>query len=168
MEPQPASDQYAALIREFCQVAGIDNVASVFETGSVLVDGVPFTLYHHPTDTAEYLVLYCDFGLVPVTIMQAVLSRLLEINLFLSGAVPPSCFTLNPDNGHVLLSYRSELWQLDATKLLDCIHACVEQAQRFKQTHFLDENPADLPALSDTSSAFDAVAATAPLVRVPI
>lgn len=166
MQALPPSDRYASLIRNFCVSVGMEDAAAVLDTGSMQVDGIPFSLYHHGTEEGDYLVLYCDFGTVPQPIMGQVFARLLEINLFLSGAVPPSCFTLNPDNGHVLLSYRCDLAQLDPPRLMECIHACVDQAQRFRAGHFLDEEAPPMPSAS--KGLFDLVAPEEASRRVAI
>ncbi|WP_090812906.1 CesT family type III secretion system chaperone [Paraburkholderia tuberum] len=67
---------------------------------------------------------------------------MLEINVFLSSGTLPAAFTLNPESGHVLFSYRTPLAQADLETLANSLQLCVEQAESWRVGYFFD-SPVD-------------------------
>ncbi|WP_081069383.1 CesT family type III secretion system chaperone [Burkholderia diffusa] len=131
------NQSYVQLIKRFCEHVNIGDCESVLAQGSVAVGGIGFSLVPAGTPEHEELLVYCDFGELPQTRQQDALRRLLEINILLSSGVSPASFCVNPENGHVIFSYRALLAQTDAPALAGSLQSCVEQAREWRANHFL-------------------------------
>jgi Tir chaperone protein (CesT) family len=132
------------LIDAICSEASPAERETILQTGSLLADGVPFTLVNGAAGDESSLYAYCDFGALPHQQTVAVLKRLLEINLFLYGRDTPS-FVFNPHTEHVLLACRMDRGTLTAQRFIQSLREMGSYARQWQATRFLTDEDTDRP-----------------------
>lgn len=128
---------YTGLVKQFCSLVGISDVDRVIEQGAVEIEDVLFSLFHFPSEAGDLLLMYCDCGPVPHGLEDDIYLQLLHMNMHFSTDVHSLGFSLNPENANVVFSYRLELEQMEATKLLHVMNVCVRQVQDWRRSNFL-------------------------------
>lgn len=134
-----AMKDFRALIYDICALAQIDDPERFQKEAQLQVDGVNFTLLEgtHP-DAGAVVYFFCDFGLPPRGEERAdAFLRLLEMNLVMFGIGTPS-FSVNYENGHVLLMGTAKLSVVDAEKLLNSFAHYALEAKRWRKDYFLE------------------------------
>ncbi|NRO98996.1 hypothetical protein GWC77_24115 [Paraburkholderia sp. NMBU_R16] len=126
------------LISAACHDASAEERRTILETGGLMAYGVPFSLVPGGADDDLSLYVYCDFGAVPRSRVEAVLKRLLEINLFLYGRDTPS-LVLNPTTGHILFACRMDMRSLTAQRFVLSLEEMSGYARQWRATHFLTD-----------------------------
>ena len=138
---------FEELINAACQSASAAERQTILQTGSLMADGVPFTLVPGAPGTGDEnsLYVYCDFGSLPCDQTVAVLKRLLEINLFLYGVGTPG-FVFNPDTEHILLACRIDRSEITPQRFGQSLREMSSYARQWQATRFLTDEEADQPS----------------------
>jgi len=154
-----ATAQYEKLIDELCKLVEMPVQPTFYDRVDLEVDGVYFSVtegkpadaseggapgkgaanpgWRPPTSKPEHekkqavAVIFCDFGPLPRHQQEAVMQRLLELNLSLLGEEPP-VMAMNRENGHVLLTRRLSLDRLGAAELVNKMKDHAGQAKEWR------------------------------------
>ncbi|WP_051516886.1 CesT family type III secretion system chaperone [Herbaspirillum sp. RV1423] len=169
-----ATEQYEKLIDELCKLVEMPVQPSFYDRVDLEIDRVFFSLIEGkpakvgdaapgagknsprpaPLKTEHskgqaVIVIFCDFGPLPRHQQEAVMQRLLELNLSLQGEEQP-VMSMNHENGHVLLSRRLSLAGLDALDLINKMKDHAGQAKQWRNGGcFLDGPGKASPRKSD-------------------
>lgn len=96
-------ERFRYLIEGFCRLCGLDNPGRILDGGSVVVDGVVFSLVYGEQINPETAFIYCDYGEVPHGREEDVYRTLLAANLSLHTGSGPA-FTVSRETGRVVFA----------------------------------------------------------------
>lgn len=131
----PATN-YQKMIDEICALADIPLSQLMYQSADLKIDDIDFTVIEAGIGAEDGMALYCDFGPLPTVGRETALERLLQINLVMHGINTP-VFTLNQDNGHVLLARRIALTNMTALDVMNQLAEHAEHAKQWRQTYYL-------------------------------
>ncbi|MGI4847640.1 MAG: hypothetical protein ACRYGK_05830 [Janthinobacterium lividum] len=106
-----ALEQYKQIIDEFCDLADIDDVASVFETGLLKVGETPVRIEY--LQSLDLCRLSIDLGM-PLAGYQPGLYRLMLESNFSHIGETLSTLTIEPSSGHAVLVVHVPLARLQS------------------------------------------------------
>ena len=131
-------EMYHSLIDQICEEFDIPDPGTMYQAAHLRLRDTDFTLYHGGVIIPDSVLMYCDFGELPVQSREAVLLRLLEANVYLFGVTSPA-FTYNPQKNHIMLMCRFSLKQATLESTLELFNYFAEMATRWNNDHFLFE-----------------------------
>lgn len=131
-------ERYRALIGQLCNTFNAPAPGGMYQTATLQVDEIEFTLFHGGLLVPDSVVLYCDFGELPQQARERILLRLLETNMYLFGQHTPA-FTYNPLRDRIVLMCRFPLLQADLASTLELLYFFAGIARRWRGDHFLFE-----------------------------
>ena len=138
-----ASQHYKKLIDELCKLVPMPAVQSLYERLDLEVEKFFFSLIEAgsagvsqpgtpASDKQDSVIMaFCDFGPLPRHQREAVMQRLLELNLSLHGE-PRATMSMNRENGHVLACHRLPLGGMTAPALLKHLRDHAAQARQWR------------------------------------
>lgn len=143
-------ENYQLLIDRICEQCGIPDPASMYSSADLQIGGVNFSLFYGGVIAPDSVIIYSDFGELPVNAREAVLLRLLETNMYLFGTNSPT-FTFNSENMHVLLASRVPLGNATAEKMIALLSHYAGLAREWRNTYFLLDEEAETGSLAKSS-----------------
>lgn len=106
--------------------------------GSALhINGVAFSLSHHPLIDNALLFIHADFGLLPEGRELAAALALLEANMFLANGSAP-VFSVAPNTKQVVMVQHCALSKTDDRMLLALLTNLAEHALQWRVDYFLN------------------------------
>jgi len=131
-------ETYHALIDQICAEFSIPDPGAMYQAAHLHVYDADFTLYHGGVILPDSVLMYCDFGELPVQTREMVLLRLLEANMYLFGANSPA-FTYNSKKNHIVLMCRFPLSQATLDSTLELLSYFAAMAARWNNDYFIFE-----------------------------
>lgn len=128
---------YRALIDDICKQALIADSRSVYETADIGVNGTNFSISYGGEAAPDVMMIYGDFGELPARVREAVLLRLLESNLFMSGSNQNPSFGYNAETRHVVLVSTFHLQNATAYLVLQALSYFAAIAEEWRNGYFL-------------------------------
>ena len=129
-------ERYRALIDQLCARFGIRDHGGMQQSASLHIENTDFTLFHGGVLVPDSVVMYCDFGELPVPSREQILLRLLETNMYLFGQHSPA-FTYSAQQNHIILMCRFPLAQADVESTAELLRFFADVARRWASDHFL-------------------------------
>ena len=117
------------------------------------LDDVPFRLDLALDLQPPLLGLRCCYGLVPEAGAEAVLIRLLELNLVLALQRDAPALGIDACSGEVMCVLDAPLQQVTGASLCHAVAAAAAQAQGWRRSHLLEDPLADRDASFDGAGA---------------
>lgn len=130
--------RYRALIDQLRTVFSIADPGGIYQSVTLHVDDIEFTLFHGGLLVPDNVVMYCDFGELPVDARESILLRLLETNMYLLSHYTPA-FTYNPQRRRIVLMCCFPLPQADLESTQELLHFFSGIARRWRRDHFLSD-----------------------------
>lgn len=127
--------KFEDLIKDFCRLCGIADIASVAAGAAIDVDGVHFSIAYAEA-LPDRLCVFCDYGEVPEGREKEVYRALLETNLFVYPD-DTAVFSVSPETGRVICATRFRLDPLRAEELRDIMTSLSQKAREWR-VHFFD------------------------------
>lgn len=114
-----STELYDDLVKDICSRFHIATPTDkeLEEGFSLKVNQILFTLQHDAVFDEDGLLIFCEFSEYPTENVEAILRRLMQVNLFSYFRQGPK-FSLNPDTGHVILFSRTSLAQVSSAILV--------------------------------------------------
>ena len=136
------------LLKDFCNLNGVTGLLeSLTENGSLLFDGVAFTLMPSIQDTSS-LRVFAQLGEAPADQAEQVYRRLLEINLLM----PQERYerlSIDPTTGMVIFTY--QLSAPSAISLQASLRQAANHARAWQVSYFLDDGQHALTSMLEAS-----------------
>ncbi|HWW08250.1 CesT family type III secretion system chaperone [Collimonas sp.] len=132
-----SKESYRQLLGHICSQANLTDTESVYASGNIVVNDIPFTLIHDENGDDDGLRMYCDFGKPAPERRALALQRLLETNLYMFSAAGAPSFGFNQENGRVVMMARMALSQVSAASLLRAMGEFSSYAAQWREKYFL-------------------------------
>ncbi len=123
---------FEAVMQGTAERFGVDPAAFLSE-GLIAIDGVQFELRYCESQLEDFVLVLCNFGEPNSGPFAQQMSKLLELNLYLSDSDVSAFFALDPGTGNIVLCFRMMIFDLTFDQLYDTLLAAVGQSQAWRR-----------------------------------
>jgi hypothetical protein len=128
---------YERLLREFCELARLNNVGAIAQGSALAVNGVTFSISQARCDEPGAFAVYAEFGTVPAGRESAVYEQLLAEN-FIGAPGLGVTFGYSQSERRVICIQQMSAIGLTAQRLVDVLQYISTQAAAWQKTFFLE------------------------------
>jgi len=135
---------FRQLIKEFCDLTGLEEPDAIAEGKSFNVDEVECAIIYQHHIKPEDIYCYIDYGLPPGHHLPAVYDQLLKAN-YLQFCSTKAIFSLSPHTGHIILVADIQLAEATGKLLVEQFSHHAQQALTWRDQFFLSGADTDAP-----------------------
>jgi hypothetical protein len=136
-----SKEKYRVLIEAICKQSNIVD-PTMYELANLGVNGTNFSLCHGGESAPDSMMVYGDFGPLPNQSREAILLKLLDANLYMSGGPQNPAFAYNAETRRITLTHSLLLDQVTADEVLIVLAQFAKIAADWRKDYFL--SPSEL------------------------
>jgi hypothetical protein len=146
-------ERYRALIDQICAQSNISHPESMYEMADFGVKDANFSLTYGGIGAPDKVLIFCDFGELPDRVREAVLMRLLEVNLYMFDGTQNISFAYNTESKHVVMMSSIPLYSMTGASTLELLSHLADIAEEWRNGYFLNEAEGKSGALASMRGA---------------
>jgi hypothetical protein len=131
-----SKEKYRVLIEAICKQSNIVD-PTMYEMANIGVNGTNFSLCHGGASAPDCMMLYGDFGPLPNQSREAVLLKLLDANMYMSGGPQNPAFAYNAETRRITLTHSLLLDKVTPNDVLHVLAHFAKIATEWRKDYFL-------------------------------